>query len=903
MSNSKDLQILYWNADGVRSKQHELLELIKGIDIDVICICETRLTERMIFNLPGYKCYRADKHTSGRGQGVAILVRLNIIHNLLPPIKTVNLEVVGVNVELLSGKIAISSVYQSPNLPLLPSDLSNILSNSQKSIIMGDLNAKHSSWSPGPPNTHGRTLFEHMLTSDYTILAPDEPTLVHYRPELTPSVPDLVISLNVNNIANIKTINALSSNHFPVVFQVLKADPLHRPIVRFDYSKADWKGFRAHLDKNITLSSKILSTPTEINKAISELTHCLTESRSLCIPLRKDNAPSLPRHITRLITKKNRLRRFICNESCIRAKIVLRSELVILQNQINYYIKSHYNKIWTDKLKNIRNPNSDLWRIVKSLQTRTATLPPLTKNDGTLTTSTTDQCDVLAATFLRNMSLTNSKPSDQETNVSTSMLLLQLPVDHDCIGLIHPKELIRRINTLENRKAPGDDSITNIVLKNLSRKSVVYLTKIFNACLLTSYFPESWKTAKIIAVKKPGKEMSIPSSYRPISLLPSLAKLLEFLIYSRLKRTANSILIDQQFGFRDCHSTVQQLARVTEHVAHNLNSHNSTGMYLLDVEKAFDTVWHDGLLHKLILCNIPLPLVRLIHSYLSNRRFQVHLDEVKSNMLNIPAGIPQGSILGPFLFLIYLNDIPTQIRTNLACFADDTACYTSSADTDLIIDRLQLSIDLHVEYFDRWKLNLNDTKTEAILFSRSRNHPTRTLKINGHPIIWSNEVKYLGVTLDRKLNWTPHIDNLKIKGIKALNALSPILNRKSALSPHIKLALYSSLVRPCITYACPVWGPTCTTNIAKLQIVQNKAFKVAFNTKFKTNLKLLHVRANYLPIYDFILSLSKTFYSSNIRAHPNKLVSSIGQTKLQDLPYIDTYRTYKLPHHYFLDTG
>lgn len=210
----------------------------------------------------------------------------------------------------------------------------------------------------------------------------------------------------------------------------------------------------------------------------------------------------------------------------------------------------------------------------------------------------------------------------------------------------------------------------------MPQKCIVLLTKIFNACLFLGYFPSCWKLAKVIGLKKSGKDETIPSNYRPISLLPSLGKLLERLIRDRLLKYTKHI--DEQFGFRQSHSTIQQLARVTQHIAHNLNLNTPTGMFLLDIEKAFDTVWHNGLLHKLIKNNVPLDLVKLVQSYLSNRKFRVHMQNSTSDYYNVPAGVPQGSVLGPILFIVYINDIPKQPHTQLACFADDTASLASS---------------------------------------------------------------------------------------------------------------------------------------------------------------------------------------------------------------------------------
>lgn len=250
--------------------------------------------------------------------------------------------------------------------------------------------------------------------------------------------------------------------------------------------------------------------------------------------------------------------------------------------------------------------------------------------------------------------------------------------------------------------------------------------------------------------------------------------------------------------------------------------------------------------------------------------------------------------------MLYLNDIPVQPRTSIACFADDTASFTSSHDIDLIIDRLQLSINSLVSYFTKWKLKLNASKTEAIMFTRKRTLPKRMLKIDGVCIPWLRSVKYLGLILDTKLNWSENTSKLCLKGMKALNALNPVLNRRSCLSSYTKLRIYTTLVRPCITYACPVWSSTCQTNIKKIQVIQNKALKYAYNTPHRTNIYKLHLRIGLPRIDVFIYKLSEKFYLRNKNKNQNKLVSNICISTKNSLPFIDTYNRYKLPHHLFL---
>lgn len=902
--NSDKLRILYWNADGIRTKQHELNDLAVGeLNVDIIALCETRLADRSRINIPGFTCYRADKRGNGSGQGVAILVRVDIAHFITPALATQNLEAIGVSLNLPNGEVMVCSVYQSPNLPLLTSDLDLLVATGNRLLIVGDFNAKHPYWSPGPTNPHGKKLLEYVVNNDIIIHAPSEPTLVHYRTGLSPSTPDLLLAKNVHSINDISTAHALSSNHLPVLVEI-NIKMVREPIKKHNFAKADWNRYRDVLNDKIFLTNNVFKEECEIDSAITDFQDQIIFARDSSIPVTtlKPWNTTIPRCIKRKIKTKNQLRRYANKETDVLTRQIFVHEAKSLQSKINVALKSHHDNLWNLKLQKVDNPRNDIWRLAKSFKTTTFSIPALKSKNGSLTTNQNDQCELLADTFLNNTLLTHDWSSEKQCLVGRSLSSLDYSLNEQSLHkLVHPVEVKKCIQNLKTRKAPGSDNISNILLRNLPQKGVVLLTKLFNACLLLSYFPLPWKTAKVIAIRKPGKDPTDPVGYRPISLLPCIGKLFEKIIYVRLSRATSDLLIDEQFGFRQAHSTVQQLARVAESVSHGLNKKESTGMFLLDIEKAFDTVWHQGLLHKLISLNIAFPLIKLIRSYLYNRSFQVHINNYSSSSKPVLAGVPQGSILGPHLFLIFINDIPIQPRTSLACFADDTASFTSSKDIDLVIDRLQLSVELLSSYFLDWKLEINASKTTAIMFTRNRTSPVRNLIIKGFKIPWSNSVKYLGVSLDRRLNWTENCIKVRTKGLKALNTLSPILNRNSCLSSTTKLRIYRTLVRPCLTYACPVWSSTCKTNIKNLQVIQNKAVKYSFNTPFRTNLHELHLKIGLPTLESYIFKLSKRLFLNSNPFSKNKLIRNICKTRKKDLPYYDKYCRYKLPHHWFLE--
>lgn len=251
--------------------------------------------------------------------------------------------------------------------------------------------------------------------------------------------------------------------------------------------------------------------------------------------------------------------------------------------------------------------------------------------------------------------------------------------------------------------------------------------------------------------------------------MSSLSKIFEKVLLKRLNQhiSENSIIPDTQFGFRNEHSTSHQLHRLINNIKNNRDVKKSTGLVLLDNEKAFDTVWHNGLIYKMITLEFPAYLIKLIHSYLKDRDFVLSIGSESSQIHSIPAGVPQGSVLSPVLYNVYTYDIPDFGGCERYQFADDTAVASSSNDHVEVTINLNASLIQYSSYCKKWKIKVNENKTTAIFFTRFRNPrklPNRNLVFNGFEIPWKDEVKYLGLILDKKL--TQYTLNTSSKNVK-----------------------------------------------------------------------------------------------------------------------------------------
>lgn len=421
---------------------------------------------------------------------------------------------------------------------------------------------------------------------------------------------------------------------------------------------------------------------------------------------------------------------------------------------------------------------------------------------------------------------------------------------------------------------------------------------LFNACLCLNYFPAVWKHANILPFPKPGKDSRQPQNYRPISLLSSISKILERVMYTRCYThlDGEDILRPQQMGFREHHGTTHQITRLVEHITEGFNLNLHTGVVFLDASAAFDTVWTRGLLFKMTEMRFPAELIKMMQSYLTGRTFHVSLDGAQSERRQVANGTPQGSILGPVLFIMYVNDIPCPGRARLAQYADDTAAFHRAKTIPALVRQLQRALDALLAYFHRWHIKINDGKTEAVIFSKrhltaAAAHP---LRANATPLPWRSHAKFLGVTLDSRLNLNQHISNTQRKARGAMSVLHPLINKRSVLDEPLKLRIATAYVKPILTYAAPAWsGILSDTKLRKLQVIQNKYIRMALGLSRHTNMRRTHSQHNIKHLGDSVMHLTDKFFTKCTNS-TNPLIAGLGAYTPETVHY---RLKHKMPSH------
>lgn len=858
----QSLSIVSWNANSVLNKRQEVPVFLQDYQIDILLLQETFLRPCHSWKIPNYSIYRTDR-TNGPGGGTAIIIKNSLPHHLPTSLPTLqNTETTSIQIPIGNNLfLLLTSAYIPPSQPFSCHDFRLLTSGPMPSLIAGDLNSKHSNWGCRITNSRGRALLRFATATDIHIHSPPSPTHFGFH---RPDILDIAISRHLPHPPQITVLQDLSSDHLPVLFTV-PCSPLRIPSTPTTH--INWQAYPSQLQLSPLPS---LRTPTDIDREVQQFTSELSSALNSCTTSRPPttSSTSLPPDLRELIRSKNRWRKR-AQRTCHPADRRLANQLV---EEVRERIRDYKNDSWDKFTATLpEGKSNNLWRISKRLRLQPSqTLHPLHGNSG-LVYSDEGKADTFAEAMEIQFSL-----NDHLVDSDTENLVSQLPLEDapaTPIDFISPSEVHSHIRRLNTHTAPGPDRIPNRALKLLPARGIARLTNIFNAILRTHHYPSDWKTSTIIMIPKPNKSPTFPDNHRPISLLSCLSKLLERLLLRRLLDHTSGLLPPQQFGFRQGHSTEHQILRLVEYIQDNFQRKNHVGCIFLDISKAFDRVWHAGLIFKLIKLQTPRYLVHLIHSFLQNRSFCVKVRSSLSQPHPIEAGVPQGSILSPLLYTLYTADLPLTDRSFLGTYADDTVIAVSSRDPDLVHNHLQSALDHLTEYFESWKIAVNPDKCQAVFFTRRRVHPPDPIELYDTDIPWRPYAPYLGITLDSRLRWRHHIQAILQKGRTTLNRLYPLLGRWSGLDLRIKRRLYLAIIRPQLTYAAVTWALAAPSYLRPLEAIQNRTMRVITSAPWYVRNTSLRRDLELPPLTDTLRALTLTSLSSAL-IHPNPLLQA-----------------------------
>ena len=518
-----------------------------------------------------------------------------------------------------------------------------------------------------------------------------------------------------------------------------------------------------------------------------------------------------------------------------------------LRNKVNNMkkiaIANYYNNIESN-LINASNKSSKIyWKLLKDVfksKVRTEIPPLQVKDNGNvhITYSDFDKVEALNSYFASISSLFDNEPTLPDFSLFCNNVLENIEiVEQDIIDII---------SVLPINKAIGPDSISHKMLKATIFTISTPLCILFNRSLKEHSFPKQWKVANILPLFKNGDPSEL-SNYRPVSLLSCVGKIMERVIFKYVYNYfhSNGLFYKYQAGFLPGHSTVYQLIETYDSIVKAIDEGKHCCMVFCDLSKAFDRVWHKGLLFKLKSYGVNGLLLQWFESYLNYRNQRVLFRNTVSGSKFVQAGVPQGSVLGPLLFLIYVNDVADNMSGLCRLYADDNSLQHCSSNTQTI--QLQLNNDLEKlnAWSKQWLLKFNPSKTKAVFFSTKKNVDLPSLEFQNCSLDFVSTQKHLGIIISNDFSWSAYIDSLLASANKKLGLLKKLKFKVSAKTLSL---LYTTFIRPSLEYASEVWGGCSNQESEKLEKLQLAAARIVTGLTSLASRDSLYFETGWEPL-------------------------------------------------------
>ena len=873
------LSLFHLNIRSAQSNINSLTDFLTTLTINfsIFGLTETWLTDTnsSIYSIPGFTSVALNRQNR-RGGGVMIQVREDLTFRERPDLNLLTEHCECIFIELIdfdsdysappynhSRNIVIGCLYRPPNANFdlffdsLQSLLLNLKTHKNKTCyIMGDFNIQMMN-SNSNSNTQA---FLDLLYSNMFVPLIDRPT------RITHTCSSLIDNIFCNTLSTHRT-NGLFytdiSDHLPI-FTLLEADPnIKKDItIKFrQFSSRNKESFKNMLANetwvDVFESNDVESCYDLFHAKMSLLFTNAFPMKTKTIKQHKRHKPWLTHELKQKIKYKNKLyRKFhkyptLHNELEYKihkrqtAKLLRDAEANYFQNQFNLH-KTNMKKTW-EVLNELMGQNKKNKSAIDELVTDQGTLCSLTeiaealnihfstiggKINSELPPSTMDPLSYLNETFTQSMFMLPAT----ESEIAKSIINLK-------IG------------------SPGPDQFPSILFKENADHLIQPITHLVNMSLMQGVVPSKLKQANVTPVPK-GGAMNDANNFRPISVLNVISKILERIVYKRLLSylQTNSILSTFQFGFRKNHSSEMALVMSTEFIRHSLDAGDNVLGVFLDLRKAFDVVPHDILLLKLRHYGIRGVPLQWFSSYLSDRKQSVKINQSVSSLLPVEYGVPQGSILGPLLFLIFINDLkPSTVAdtTRLTLFADDTTLLVRSPHLATLATTVNNELAHLSSWFKANRMSVNANKTHYIRFSLKRQYLSLPV-----PIIFDNQelncipsTKFLGVVIDESLTWKNHVSYIASKICKSIGIIHKV---RRLLTKETRIQLYNSLILPYLHYCLLIWGNAAITTLDRLFKLQKRAVRTLTCSDFKTHTQPLFTECNIIPfscLYTYVCSI------------------------------------------------
>ena len=575
-------------------------------------------------------------------------------------------------------------------------------------------------------------------------------------------------------------------------------------------------------------------------------------------------------------------------------------------DQINYnntrisvqnLIKKKKEEFFRSKLEQNRNKPKELWTSLKSLgmpnEKKSSSNICLEQNGNTFFESS--KIAEVFADFFSNLANELVAKLPKASN-RFGLESVRLYYREFSIGIrklifthISPEDILILLQNIEPNKAAGIDKISGKFFKHGAKRLATPIAQLCNLSIILGTFPDECKIAKLIPLYKKGSKVD-PKNYRPISLLPIVSKIIEKVIYDQTINFLKdrNFLYDFQSGFRKNHSTDSCLTYLNNKIVRGFDSGLFTGMILIDLQKAFDTIDHKILLNKMKYFGFSQQVIKWFSSYLADRKFRTCINNTFSESYALTCGVPQGSILGPLLFLLYVNDMPQAINCELLLYADDSCLVYQHKEVEVIERQLNENFSNICEWFldNKLSIHFGEDKTKSILFAtKHRLKQVSPLHIKYHDINIKqhSKVTYLGCIFDESLSG----ESMALKVINKINGRLKFLYRKNRfLSFPLRRLLCNALIQPHFDYACCSWYSNLNKKLKdKLQVLQNKCIRFCLHLGNRDHIGIEEFQAiNWLPVNDRFLqqvaSNAFKFFHSTCPKYMSELFDATNESHI-----------------------
>ena len=873
-----NLVIWHWNCNGIKSELTEFKHLLSmKPSPNIICLQESHLKPQNNITLEttGYKVIRKDRLNEPKG-GLITMIDPNIPHIEINNPSTLEHQITRIYIN--NEEYYIINIYDRNTH--IDKDQYNMLLKYPNSIIMGDFNAHHKLWGHQQSNKKGNDLLD--LINDNNIVLHNDKSPTHIYRHGT-NVLDL--TLTSSNIAHKfiwkNTNNFLGSDHCIIeISKTTQRDAQQQqqhqqPTKRFNLKRANWKKFTELADKQINeklITNDPIQTYENLEKQLLTIAH---ETIPYYNNKQKMYKSWWNDKCTEAIKNRNKARNKAQRTQNIDDIIEFKKAQAVVKRTIKQVKREQWEKTCNDTNNNI----SKLWDMVNKLKgkykrRKIATLKD--ENNNTYVTGETNKAELLATHFARinsNANFTQEFIRHKEEFERTYADELNDSNDYD-IPINEPFTLTEFKKAINSKKdtAPGADKILYTFYKHLTDRSLAIALSIFNTLWKTSQLPPLWKHSNVIAILKQSKPPELPTSYRPISLTSNSCKIFETMINNRLKwyLEKNKIINIKQSGFRNHHSTTDHLLTLTDIINKAMATQQTVNTIFLDITKAFDMVWHKGLLYKIRQIGIKGNSYKWIKNFLENRTFTVLVQNSTSIKINSENGVPQGSVLSPTLFNIYINDIPLP-PSHLTLFADDIAMWITGKRSIKMHKIIQSKISTIENWANTWGITFSNQKSIAIEFNNFKKGNEHTYYINKQQIPSNNQHKFLGLIFDKRLTWTKHFNYIHDKCQKYLNLMKYITGTTWGANKQTLLLIYKTHIKQLLTYGAPAIIQSSNYQRKVLEKIQNTALKIATRTKQNTSTAAIQIHTGNPPIKLQLLRHTLRYY---IKANTYQLPTS-----------------------------